>query len=161
MRPAQNQPHRYRPAPVLKPVGAEPGAQAASRDAAGPGGPGKPAADVAPVAEAVVRAPAARMRGGAKRTTVPWWNPLAWLSERGGPAGGKVAPVRRDARRQVQFELALDDVKPCRNDLTEGDWELAPAAPAAPKPGLFRRWAGGRAEAATPVQAGGQPVSQI
>jgi hypothetical protein len=56
------------------------------------------------------------------RRVLSWFSPRAWGLKKPGPTrrgtGSPFAPV--------QQELALDQVKPCRNDLSDADWELAP-----------------------------------
>jgi hypothetical protein len=65
--------------------------------------------------------------GSGARLARPWWDIGAWLSlERWGLK--KPALPRRfagQAQGPVQQELSLENLKPCRNDLSDADWELA------------------------------------
>jgi hypothetical protein len=56
----------------------------------------------------------------------------------------------------VQQELALEHVKPCRNDLSDADWEMVPLRPSGARRSFFRKLVR-RAESGSPVPA--QPSS--
>jgi hypothetical protein len=135
-RPAGNQPNRFRSVPRWKLAGAGSPATMPHREETMKSKPPSPTGGVVP--ESPAGAPAEQPRGGA-RLAAAWWNPLAWLASRaeGSRAVRALKPSPSKLRQAVQEELALGDVKPCCNSLAEADWELAPGALAAPKPGLF------------------------
>ena len=68
-------------------------------------------------------AQAAPKQGAARR----WWQIASWFSSGRGrqqpPAAARA--IRSNERPPVQQELALENLKPCRNDLSDADWELA------------------------------------
>jgi hypothetical protein len=75
------------------------------------------------------KGPGLRTAGGARgaRLARRWWDIGGWFSlERLGlrkraVSGGGSGP----ALGPVQQELSLENLKPCRNDLSDADWELA------------------------------------
>ncbi len=88
--------------------------------------------------------------------TTSWWQ-LAGQFLFGGWGRTKAAGVRSAPQatgRAVQQELALENVKPCRNDLSDADWEMIAPPPARAGASLFRKLAGNRgAVPASRVQA--------
>jgi len=90
--------------------------------------------------------------------TRPWWDVGAWFSLK---AWGLKKPAatgvfRGKHRGPVQQELDLEKVKPCRNDLSDADWEVIPPPPSGVKMAFLRHLASGGA--AGPRQ--GRPASR-
>jgi hypothetical protein len=111
-------------------------------------------------------APAAARNSGASSfagSALSWWQEAGRFLL-GGWGRKKTRPTRRApvaASAPVQQELALENVKPCCNDLSDADWEMVSPPVSERKPSLFRKWTGGgksaspfRAEASTPASTG-------
>ncbi|MCX6904383.1 MAG: hypothetical protein NTW03_13070 [Verrucomicrobia bacterium] len=79
--------------------------------------------------------------------TKPWWALGAWFSLK---AWGMKKPAvtgvfRGKYHGPVQQELALEKVKPCRNDLSDADWEVVPPPPSGVKLAFLKHLASGGA----------------
>jgi hypothetical protein len=94
---------------------------------------------------------------GGARLAPSWWDRLgAWLRpNRAGlkrSSGARAVPGALG--EPVQQELALENLKPCRNDLSDADWELAEPPAGGPRLGFLKNLAGGMA-----APAKGEPVA--
>jgi hypothetical protein len=77
--------------------------------------------------------------GGARQGPT-WWNLKAWLADRWFGQRNRFAVAPKQAGRPpVQQELSLENLKPCRNDLSDAGWELAPSAAAKPRISVLKR----------------------
>ncbi len=129
-RAARDLPHRYRAAGQGRLPKFEPAARVPTRNetmktrtqfkSAEPGRLAGAAAGGSP-------APAGGAPGGA-RSAARWWNPVSWFSlgRWRSAAKGASPGASRVGGGAVQQELALEKVKPCRNDLSDAGWEVAP-----------------------------------
>jgi hypothetical protein len=85
-------------------------------------------------------------RVGGARSPQPWRRIVSWFTpQRWGL--GAAAPVKRFGGKSaelVQQELALENVRPCRNDLKDADWELAQPPQGGARLAFLRNLAGSK-----------------
>lgn len=152
-------PHRYRSAPQGALPKFEPPAPLASRGmtmktektearetAASPGPVTKPAPANEPAANA---ATLARKTLGVRLSQFvsaarAWFSWAHWRPKLAARLPASARPVRK----AVQQELRLEDVKVCRNDLSDSDWELAQPPKSGARLAFLRTLAGTGAPAA-------------
>ena len=138
LRVARDVPHRYRMRRGKSLAGLEPGPQAKLRNQAmkqetDNGGNQSVRIDSIQAteetgAEGAPGVEPAAVVAGEAGSARPWWRiGFRWPLERWGLK--RARPTKRFssnlAGTPVQQELALEKVKPCRNDLSDTDWELA------------------------------------
>ena len=134
LRAAQDMSHRYRATrerlvPKFEPAARRRNDQVAMKTEANSPSGEPPEAGAAPAGEktesAALPAPNGRPAGGPERGVRAWWSVVRRMFSR---RKQERRPGR--SRSLVQQELELAKVKPCRNDLSDADWELGGERPA-------------------------------
>ncbi len=123
----------------------------------------RPMKPIPPAKPEELRPRPAAPKSGARSWTegaVSWWREAgrllfeAWGGNKNRAA--RIAPS--GPRGPVQQELALENVKPCRNDLSDAGWEMIPPLTSRPKRSLFQKLAGRRE---SPFAARVQPAAPV
>jgi hypothetical protein len=172
---ARDLPHRYRRTrqrllPRFEPVSRAPGCADSMKtemksQPERAGRPGLPEAGSEAGPRRESRPERAPETPSAVRATKPWWSVLSWFSPRrwGLKRPGSTRRAAGSPFTAVQQELALDKVKPCRNDLSDADWELAPPPLGGAKRAFLKNLANSRTSGSrvTPEKAPGVAGTRV